>query len=248
MSKCYCRELEVANGWLVSPCSSDYWYSSHKYRWPVSTSQQWLLLLHATDSPSCQVAIIVAADRWLVSPSRRVAIIVAADRWSVSPSRRVLEAAKIRNEHLKIQGLYENKQAHAGNQVVATRGNNPYTSQVATCSTKLARIDYMTAVVMCHWAVIENLIESMDGSLHTLKYNLKLVTEIRKVHHWVDDEVHDIHWAGKYNINTPYMSNIMPPYTSCYQGTHRSHHYIARTTIHIQCHKHIYILYLTHGA
>ena len=35
-----------------------------------------------------------------------------------------------------------------------------------------------------------------------------------------DDEVHDIHWAGKYNIYTPYMSYIMPPYVSCYHGTH----------------------------
>ena len=36
----------------------------------------------------------------------------------------------------------------------------------------------------------------MEGSLHTLKYNLKLVTEIRKVHHRVDGEVHEIHLLG----------------------------------------------------
>ena len=47
-------------------------------------------------------------DGWS-APSRRVTVIVAAEGWSVSPSRRVLEAAQIRNEHRKVQSLYENK-------------------------------------------------------------------------------------------------------------------------------------------
>ena len=40
---------------------------------------------------------------------------------------------------------------------------------------------------------MESSIESMESSLHFLKYNLNLVMNIRMVHHMGDDELHDVH-------------------------------------------------------
>ena len=58
--------------------------------------------------------------------------------WSAI-SRRDLEAAKIRNEHHKVHRLYDNEYARTGDQVVATMGHTPHSSQVATLATNRLR-------------------------------------------------------------------------------------------------------------
>ena len=72
------------------------------------------------------------------------------------PQATVIKSAQIRNEHRKVQSLYEYMYARTGDQAVDTMGNNPHTSQVETLVIKSPTVDYTTAVVMRHWAVIDN--------------------------------------------------------------------------------------------
>ena len=65
---------------------------------------------------------------------------------------------------------------------MATMCHSPHTSQVATLATNRRR-STTPQLWLCSREQWESSIDSMDGSLHILKDNLKLFVDIRKVRH-----------------------------------------------------------------